>query len=381
MKIVFVSHSFYPRKGGVETVLLNLARCLSKKGHNISIIANHYPSDLPVKERMDGFDVSRLPLAIGVGNVRATIASLRNITLELGRLILLLQKCSPDVLNIHFISLGHALLSILAARFLRIPVVATVHGSDITYLPQKVYLCRCIVRWVLQSAQATTFTSNFINDAASHLVRRKKGIFRTIRNGVDLFRFNNEAKKGNYILAIGRIAPEKGFDYLIPAYKKLVDAGRSEQLLIAGDGTERNKCEQIVADLGLQGRIRFEGWAEEDKIADLISGCKFLVVPSLREGLGIVCLEAMAARKAIIATKVGGIPEIVEDGVNGLLVESKNPQRLAESMLWLLENEKACRQMGEAGRKIVERHYTWEKVTEKYVGIYHEAIERYHSQR
>lgn len=378
MHIALSTHSFYPRKGGVETVLLNLSRSLSKEGHQVSIFVNHYPPSLPSREQINGVDVYRLPLSLGTECMRDTLASLRNITFELGRLILFLKKYSPDILNVHFISLGHALLSTLAARFLKLPVVATAHGSDLTYLPQKFQLYRFIARRVLQNAQVTTFSCDFIKDTSFQLFGKNKGVVQTIRNGVDISLFNNEEHYGDYILAIGRIEFEKGFDYLLHAYKKLITIGRTERLLIAGEGTQKDKYEKLVVNLNLQRMVCFLGCVEEYRITDLIKDCKFLVISSLREGFPVVCLEAMATGKAIVATRVGGIPEIINDGVNGFLVEPKDPQALADVMLKLLRNDEICRQMGKNGRKLVEKQYTWKKITNRYLEVYHEAIKQYH---
>src|SRR5207302_4487800 len=135
------------------------------------------------------------------------------------------------------------------------------------------------------------------------------------------------------VLAIGRLVPQTGFDVLLRAFGGAVrQPAFGHDLVLAGDGSGRRRLAAIVDDLRLHGRAHLIGPADRTLAVSLLKGCSFVVVPSRREPLGIVTLEAMAARKPVIASAVGGIPEIVRHEHNGLLVSAEDVQGLAAAL-------------------------------------------------
>jgi glycosyltransferase involved in cell wall biosynthesis len=200
-----------------------------------------------------------------------------------------------------------------------------------------------------------------------------------IPGGVDIERFATaepEHRRRPYLLAAGRHVHVKGLDILIDAYRIVLERHPgAPDLVIAGDGDERPELEMLAATHGIADRVEFVGQYDRERIARLFKGCTFFVMPSRSEGLPLVSLEAMAAGKPVIATRVGGVPEVVIDGVTGLLTSPGDPVGLADAVCRLLESPTLAGQLGKAGgRQVVS--FDWQSVSEKYDSVYEEACAR-----
>jgi len=200
-----------------------------------------------------------------------------------------------------------------------------------------------------------------------------------IPGGVDVERFSTaqpENRARPYLLGAGRHVNVKGFDTLIGAYRLVLDQlPGAPDLVIAGDGEERPKLEMLAAAREISDRVEFVGQYDRSDIARLFKGCTLFVLPSRAEGLPLVSLEAMAAGKPVVATRVGGIPEVVIDGVTGLLVSPDDPVGLADSICRLLENPILAKQVASAGRRQVSS-FDWQSIAERYDSLYEDACAR-----
>jgi glycosyltransferase involved in cell wall biosynthesis len=144
-------------------------------------------------------------------------------------------------------------------------------------------------------------------------------------------------------------------------------------LLIAGDGPDREPLCSQRDRLELGGRVSLVGAANEDKIASLYRGALFVVCPSRWEGLPLVCLEAMASTRAVVATNVDGIPDAVIDGETGVLVPSDDPAALADAMAALLEAPERCTELGLEGQRRVRARFTWHQIGRQYTDFFAEV--------
>jgi glycosyltransferase involved in cell wall biosynthesis len=171
---------------------------------------------------------------------------------------------------------------------------------------------------------------------------------------------------------IGRLAAVKDHKNLINAFKLAREKLKNIELMIVGDGPLKQELESYVQEMGLAESVVFTG-ARRD-IAQLLSGFDIFILSSLDEGMPITLLEAMAAGVPVIATKVGGIPEIVVDGKTGFLVPPQAPDKLAEKIYLLLENGKLADLMGKEGRKSVDENFSIGKMVSKYEAIYLAAL-------
>ena len=157
---------------------------------------------------------------------------------------------------------------------------------------------------------------------------------------------------------VAHLLPHKGYEYLIQAFGQVKKALPKSHLLIVGDGNSsyRSELTSHIERLGLERAITFVGF--QRMVLEYISAFDVFVLPSLYEAFGIALLEAMAMEKPIVASRVGGIPEIVLDGISGILVPPRDSDALASALLRLLQDEKVRREMGRAGRQRVETHFT-----------------------
>ena len=180
-----------------------------------------------------------------------------------------------------------------------------------------------------------------------------------IPNGVDTatFRPAQAGSAGGRVLAIGRLAPDKDHGTLIRAFARVLDDHPTAQLTIVGEGEERDRLERLAATLLPSDRFRLEAPTGTD-VVDLYHRADLVVLSSVREGAPNVLLEAMACGLPVVATAVGGVPDLVADGVTGLLVPSGDPVTMAGAIGRLLSDPAARAAFGRAGRERVERQFS-----------------------
>ena len=167
---------------------------------------------------------------------------------------------------------------------------------------------------------------------------------------------------GGFLLFVGRLRIRKGVEVLLQSLALRRDL---PLLMIAGDGEHRTRIEERAAALGLgPDRVRFVGRASAAEVRELLAGARALVVPSIYEGMPLVILEAMAAGLPVVASRVSGIPEVVEDGTTGWLVPCEDPDALARALAELSSDPAAARARGEAGRRRVAREFRPELAAE-----------------
>jgi glycosyltransferase involved in cell wall biosynthesis len=162
-----------------------------------------------------------------------------------------------------------------------------------------------------------------------------------VHNGIDTAEFDSCPQKtsaGRYILTVSTCKPQKGIDVLVRAFQRLHDSDPALKLLIAGDGPLRGELTELASSSGIQSHIEFLGWKGREEVVRVLQGCEVFVLPSRFETFGIAILEAWACGKPVVATTAGGIPEIVENGKNGILVEPDNPAALAQALASVLQD-------------------------------------------
>jgi len=174
-------------------------------------------------------------------------------------------------------------------------------------------------------------------------------------------------------IIVARIDTLKGHDTLLTATAELKTRYPKLVILIVGDGTERSNREKLAHELGLdEKKVRFLGFRSD--IPDLLAASDFFVLPSLTEGLPLSVLEAMSMKLPVIATSVGGIPELVTDGETGILIPPKDPVALAEAMARIIGDPDLRKRMGEAGYRRVVNHFSFDTMTKKYEELYYSLL-------
>jgi glycogen(starch) synthase len=248
---------------------------------------------------------------------------------------------------------------------------------DATRIYQRSAFMNWNLRRLLEEADYITACSkNTLDDMEEYWGKSFNGKARVIYNGIQLSDFESGASFSHpkpYILGIGRLVKQKGFDVLIKAFAR-ADIP-SHDLLLAGEGSERLALEQLVESLKLKDRVFFQGRADRPTAVSLFKGCSFFVLPSRHEPQGIVNLEAMAAGKAVIASRVGGVPEIVLDDETGVLVEGENDEALAAALTRLGNDEPLRQRLGAAGQRRAQ-DFSWPAIAEQYIDIYRKVLAR-----
>jgi glycosyltransferase involved in cell wall biosynthesis len=172
------------------------------------------------------------------------------------------------------------------------------------------------------------------------------------------------------LLTVGRLAPVKGYEITLQACRLLTARGVDWHLDMIGDGPSRERLQRMAADLGIAGQVTFHGAAGQDEILAHFDRADALVVSSFLEGVPVVLMEAMAKELAVIATRVAGIGELVEDGVSGLLVDASSVEDLAAAMERLANERDRLREYGKAGRQRVLAEFAHPGVGERMAGLF-----------
>ena len=181
------------------------------------------------------------------------------------------------------------------------------------------------------------------------------------------------------VAGIGRLIPVKGFEYLVDAHAEALRANPALRLVLVGDGDERAALEERIRALAVADSVVLVGAVRHEEIPAYLAAADVVAVPSVHfggfvDGLPNVALEAMAAGKPLVASRVGGLPELVRDHENGLLVDEKSSHALAEAIVSLAGDSDLRRRLGATAQAEITSTRSWEAVAERFVGIYGDVI-------
>ena len=368
MKIAIIVSLFPPNKpGGTEIAAYNLAKHLAKRGHDIYVITSYderyyLPSGFPHIYEENGFYVhriswSRIPI-IGVFSF-------------LVKFFFKIRSIKPDIVQALDLNMG--LAAWLPKKILKIPYVVWGRGDDVYKINR---FERIRTKPILQNADA-------ILALTENMQIKLKNIYNTeifiVPNGIDLEEYAGETlfpdKKTDTknILFVGRLRPVKGVQYLITAMKKIHEEMPDAKLIIVGEGEERECLAALSIQLGIQKYVKFIGKVEHEKVKTFMQQADVFVLPSLSEGFPNVILEAMACGLPVIATRVGGIPDIISNGTNGYLVDVKDTNDMANKIIFLLSDDILRKKISDNNRDLVKK-YAWDNVTIELEKIYELSI-------
>ncbi len=370
MRVLLLSASYFPVRGGLQTVTHALARSLKARGHAVSVVTNKYPRQLAGEEIVDGISVSRwhflVPRLEQLRPLRPDLllAGIFYLPLTLIRLIFRLQRECPDVVNLHFAGSAGVFL-LLARKILSFRLVVSLHGDDVEGLSLRSGFDRWMVGALLRSADQVTACSRYLLDRAAAFEPQVATKGRVIYNGIEEQARHASEESNGSVVAAGRFVPKKGFDVLLRAY---ASGPRRLRLKLIGDGPERQNLEALARSLGLNGELSFSGESDREQTLAALSQANLVAIPSLHEPFGMVALEAMALGKPIVATKVGGLPEVLE-GADALLVEPGNSLQLAEAIESALERMKQEPTFGRRNRDCAAK-FTIERMVDQYLESY-----------
>ncbi len=374
---------YLPRIGGVEFAVAHLARELTRRGCSVRIVTTRHSPRVPERERIDGIEVLRLPLFfphvnLGPRGRSSFKAALKWVLLpgfslyNLFRLMRLGRAFRPHVVNLHYVG-ANAFYALLWRRLMPFRLIVTVHGADIQRDAGVSRLARWLVRRTLRTADVVLANSAAMLNETKGLQPAAGKRSAVVGNGVEVGEFAGRGGFGHprpYILSVGRFVHKKGFDLLVQAFARFARRNPGVDLLLAGGGEELETCRRLAVHLGLAERVRFLGSVDHRQVVDLIRGCRFFILPSRQEPFGIVVLEAMAAGKPVVAARVGGVPEIIEHGENGLLVNPESVGALLAGMEMLWHHPRLSGELARRGQATARDRFTWGRVAERYLRSY-----------
>ncbi|WP_264032498.1 glycosyltransferase family 4 protein [Cellulosimicrobium sp. SH8] len=391
-RVALVASSFDPHTGGVESHVRHVARVLAARGSAVEVWTVDRGERLGTR-RVDGVLVRYLPTpqpSSRPGDVARFALAAPGAALAWGRAF---RAFRPDVLHVQCFGPNGAYA--LGLRTLtRTPLVVSSHGetfADDHAVFEHSRLLRAALERSIGVAGAVTGCSRVVAD---DLVRFGAPDAVVVPNGVDLaghdvaghdvaghdladHRPGDDAAAGEparspvrepVVVAVGRIEHVKGFDLLVDAFASSALRDRA-RLVVVGDGSEAAALRRRVASAGLTDRVELPGRLDPAEVAARLAAADVVVVPSRADAAPLVVLEAWRSGRPLVATVRGGPPEIVSDGVDGVLVDPQDTQALAAAVLGLLDDPERAERIGAAGRRRVE-DFTWERVVDRYEELY-----------
>lgn len=279
---------------------------------------------------------------------------------KIGSLKKLVKKLNPDIFHSHQASS----YGFLASFVMHPRKILSVWGDDVIEFPKRNFVYRAFIKRSISGAYHITATSHFLKDIVISYSRPAKDIT-VVPFGIDLNRLSPVTRTSNQMVRIGIVkwlTYKYGIDILIKAFDKIVKAGYKAELIIAGRGASEDDFKRLVAESGLHDKVVFHGYVKPSELQSFLAAIDIFAMPSITDGesFGVAALEASATCLPVIATRVGGVPEVVKDGETGILVERSNISQLAEALIKLIENPELRLRMGLAGRAYVEQNYRWQ---------------------
>jgi glycosyltransferase involved in cell wall biosynthesis len=365
-------------EGGAPRVLLDLLARLDRDRFSQTLAAGRAP------EGTELMPLARsLPIEIRqIRRLTRPIAPIGDIA-ALACLINLIRNERFDIIHAHTSKAGF--LGRLAARIAGTRrVIYSPHGDIFSgYFPG---YQTAVYRLAERAAAPWCERIVTLTDAGAreYLIRGigTRRQFVTIPNGVSADSLSGAADRrgvrkefgigtDDFVIAcVGRLVRIKGNDVLAAAAPRILAGacGRDIRFLVVGDGPELEALKSLTERLGVRNRFSFPGFRKD--VGRLLSGADLLVMPSRNEGLGMSILEAMAMSLPVVASRVGGIPEVVTDGVTGLLVSPEDPDDLARACVGLMKDADGARRMGQAGRRVVTERFSIERFIDNTARLY-----------
>jgi glycosyltransferase involved in cell wall biosynthesis len=377
MNIAIFASAFHPHLGGVEELCRQLALEFLSRGVGVVVLTNRWPRSLPPQEVVEGIPVHRLAMRVPDGSPKAYLSYGLTYRRVLRETLQIVRKHAVDVLHVQCVSCN-AYYALAVKSAIGLPLVVSLQGElgmDASGLFQRSGFARNLMRRTLLAADAITACSGqTLEEAAQFMNAGPPSQFgRVIFNGVSLSDFEGIVPHKHprpYILAIGRHVPQKGFDLLLRAFDEAGEIGHD--LLLAGDGSESPRLREFANCLRARDKIHFLGRVTHDRAVELFAGCSFFALPSRHEPQGIVNLEAMAASKAVLASRVGGVPEIVTDGETGVLLPAEDTAAWVAAIRRLCSEPGFRDRLGDAGRAR-STAFDWKEIASRYLETYVQA--------
>ena len=377
MRVLMINYEFPPVGGGGGNVTYFISKNLARMGHDVRVITSQF-GDLPKYEELDGFKVHRVPVlrkSADVCGVHEMLTFVVSASLYSLRFV---KKFRPDIVHVFF-GIPSGPVAYLLKKVCGLPYVIFLGGRDVPRPHPDPPFYRLVygllgpaIRSIWGNSRAVVACSKGLRDMALKTAARIP--LHIIPDGVDLGKFHPVERRAEpeevRILAIGRLIPRKGFDFLIRSLPEVVkNARRNFCVEIVGDGPMRDKLTRLTEQIGVTQNVVFAGTVPYDQLAEKYQQADVFVLSSLAEGMPLVVLEAMASGLPIISTRVQGMEDLVEEGVNGHLFPPADSLSLGQCLVGIINDGAGRVQMGQKSTNIVQK-YDWGSITRQYLQIY-----------
>ncbi len=370
-----------PQNGGAELQMLLLAKFLDRKKFNPIVVGSHYPT---LEKWFLNLEKNEIPI------YKLPVKSKHDPKhyLYLKKLI---KEKDIDLLHLHVWNPASCRLAFLAGNHCKIPIITTEHD------PFKLSFFKKLIRQFLQKkVQKIVTVSEENKKLLTTIDPQNAQKIAVIHNGIDttwwqsqILSFQNKdrkeikekifhAKEDSLIITtISTLHPRKGLKTLIHAAKAVVEKYSNVKFVIVGQGPQEKELKSLINKLQLERNVALTG--QQNNIPYILKSSDIFVLPSNREAFGFVNLEAMISKLPVIATKVGGIPEIIQDQKNGILIKPQSPQEMSQAIIKLIENPNLRSQLSTTGHKTVVENFNAQSMSKKYQEVYTEVIHKFNT--
>ncbi|MFA6710282.1 MAG: glycosyltransferase family 4 protein [Candidatus Methanomethylophilaceae archaeon] len=358
MRIVDVNPFFFPYMGGIERRINDTSRLLAARGHDVTVLTGQLPGTEMRERSPEGYDIIRLKSRfINVYNPPYISSS---------DILETLESLDADIVNYNYRWAPSYNRDLAAYRGKKVFTYHNMWGEGIGLQAKVSEMNDNRFRRCLNTFDHVICVSNYVRN---DLIRRglDPAMLTTVPTCLDSLP-DIGRKEDDFILSLGRLVKTKGLDYLIEAMRD-VDC----RLIICGKGPESKHLAKLIRKNGLEGKIEMRGYVSEEEKTALMSTCKFFVMPSLFESLGLAAIELMSYGRPLICSDVNGLPETVGDG--GVVVPPKDAGALSDAINSLLSDDERRTSLGDSARRRAES-YNWDVEIPKIEKVYEDVLNR-----
>ena len=363
MNILFVSTHL--NAGGITSYLFTMAKGLARRGHHVHVAT----SGGNMEEEFSSVGVKLLTL-----NIRTKSELDPRIYFALFPLARYIRENNIDL--IHAQTRITQVMGVWLKKMTGVPFISTCHGFFKTRLSRRFLPC-----W----GDAVIAISKAVEEHLKHDFKVAGEKVFLVESGIDLQEFSlidegaRKERRARFHLGddpvvgiVARLSDVKGQDILVEAMSKVVPHIPSAKLLLVGEGKMEGALRDKVRRLNLSDHVRF--FSIVDKTYEMLALFDIFAMPSRQEGLGLSIMEAQAAGLPVVASRVGGIPSLIEDGKTGVLVEPENPEELAVAIIRLFQDRARMKAIGIAGREFIEETFSADKMLDKVIKLYQQLV-------
>ncbi|PBB05447.1 N-acetyl-alpha-D-glucosaminyl L-malate synthase BshA [Salimicrobium humidisoli] len=365
----------YPTVGGSGVLATELGKFLAEKGHEVHFITTQipfrlnkiYPNIYFHEVEVNNYPVfQHPPYDLALANKMAEVA----------------KREELDLLHVHY-AMPHAVCAILAKQMcseLDLKVITTLHGTDITVLGIDDNL-KQLIKFGIEKSDAVTAVSNSLVDQTRRMLDTEKDMH-VVHNFVDEREYQhvdsrnlkqqfNIGEDEKVVIHVSNFRKVKRVEDVVRSFH-LIQQEITAKLVLVGDGPEFNKVYNLVEQLGIEEKVLFVG--KQERVQELLSIADVKLLLSEKESFGLVLLEAMACGVPCIGTDTGGIPEVIEDGVDGYIVEVQDIEQVKEKALRILKDAQLSRSFSENAVRAVSEKFSAEKIVKQYEKLYEQVL-------